>query len=71
MKLWYEVSIIITIIWTKIMQIRSYNTNTFDGRSTTLEQKRLQEFLNIMGLNLNSIQSHLTVLCLKKVAVGL
>ena len=53
------------------MQIRSYNTNTFDGRSTTLEQKRLQEFLNIMGLNLNSIQSHLTVLCLKKVAVGL
>ena len=53
------------------MQIRSYNTSMFDGRSTTLEQKRLQEFLNSMGLNLNSIQGHLTVLCLKKVAVGL
>ena len=41
------------------------------GRSTTLEQKRFQNFLNSMGHILNSIQGHLTILCLNEEAVGL
>ena len=38
--------------------------------STPLEQKRFKDFLKSMGLNLNSIQGHSTILCLKKEAVG-
>ena len=41
------------------------------GRPTTIEQKRFQDFLNSMGLILNSIQGYSTNLCLKKEAVGL
>ena len=41
------------------------------GRPTTLEYKRFQAFLNSMGLILNFIQGHSTVLCQKKEAAGL
>ena len=44
---------------------------SFTGRSTILEQKRFQDFLNSMDLNLNSIKVHSTILSLKKEAVGL
>ena len=40
-------------------------------RLTPLEQKRFQDFLNSVGLILNSIQGHSAILCLKKEAVGL
>ena len=41
------------------------------GHSTTLEYIRFQDFLDSMGLILNSILGHSTILCLKKEAVGL
>ena len=40
------------------------------GRPTTLELKKYQEFMNSMGLILNSIQGHSTIY-LKKEVVGL
>ena len=36
-----------------------------------LEQKRFQDFLDSMGLIVNLIRGHSTILCLKKEAVGL
>ena len=36
-----------------------------------LDEKRFQDFLNSMGLVLNSIQGHLTIIFLKKEAVDL
>ena len=36
-----------------------------------IKTEKIQDFLNNMGLISNSIQGHLSVLCLKKEAVGL
>ena len=40
---------------------------SLSGLPTTLELKKFQDFLNSMGLILNSIQGHsTTILCLRK-----
>ena len=43
--------------------------SSLTGRPTALEKKKFQDFLNSMGLILNSIQGHSAILCLKKKAV--
>ena len=69
MKLWYEVSVIVTWLYgTKEDHIKQ---SRLTRCSTTLKQKRFQNFFNSIGLILNSIKGHLTVLNLKKEAVGL
>ena len=58
------------IVWHQIMQIRSYKTSKFDWTPDNIRRERFQDFLNSMGLISNSIQGLLTVLCLKKEALG-
>ena len=59
-----------TIIFKNQLSLIPQKKASLTGRPT-LEQQRLQEFLNSMGLILSSIQGHSTILCLKNEGVEL
>ena len=62
----------LTLVFLKLFLVKYLRKQAIlTGRPATLGQKRFQDFLNIMGLILTSIQRHSTILCLNKKALGL